>query len=92
MTTFASPALTADAWTELVDGATYENVLLQLRGVAPAHIYVGAGTPDAGETAYLTISQAVFPGVALTLGESESVWARAATEIKTSLEGDRTAR
>lgn len=92
MTTFASAALTAGAWTELVDGVDYENVLLQLRGVAPAHIYVGAGTPDAGETEYLTISQAVFPGVALTLGADESVWARAATSIETKLEGDRTAR
>ncbi|MEO2040045.1 MAG: hypothetical protein ABGW90_15340 [Martelella sp.] len=92
MTTFASPALTADEWVPLVDGATYENVLLQLRGVAPAHIYVGAGTPGAGETEYLTISQAVFPGVALTLGADESVFARAATSIGVGLEGARTAR
>lgn len=92
MTTFASPELTADEWQELVVGADYENVLIQLRGVAPAHIYVGTGTPGAGETEYLTISQAVFPGVALTLGADESLWARAATSIKTRLEGDRTAR
>ncbi|WP_176083109.1 hypothetical protein [Martelella sp. HB161492] len=92
MTTFVQKDI-GSTWVKIADGATWSDVLLQIRGGRTVHVYVGADDPPAAnEDGYFTLSEQAYPGASFSPLETENIFVRAGTSLGAIIEGDRAAR